>query len=219
MVIIVAAALAFASIQLKPFQEKNKRVEKMQNILSCVNIESTVKNAEELYKKNIFETSVVNNKGEKIENVKAFDIDLYYELKKKPEARQLPVYIAKLENGDTAYILALRGKGLWGPIWGYISFKPDMNTVIGSMFDHKGETPGLGAEIDTKKFQVQFNNKTIFDENGKFISIKARKGGAKPDDMHGVDAISGGTITSNGVNNMIFDCLTDYQGFLIKNKK
>lgn len=219
MVVIVAIALAIAAIQLKPFQENNKRVEKMQNILSSVNIESTVKNAEELYKKYITETYVVNTKGEKIENVKAFDIDLYYELKKKPEERHLPVYIAKLDNGDTAFILALRGKGLWGPIWGYISLKPDMNTVIGSMFDHKGETPGLGAEIDTKKFQKQFQKKTIFDETGKFISIKTVKGGAKEGDMHGVDAISGGTITSKGLEHMLFDCLTDYQGFLIKNKK
>ena len=219
MVIVVAIALAIAAIQLKPFQENNKRVEKMQNILSSVNIESTVKNAEELYKKYITETYVVNNKGEKVEKINAFDIDLYYELKKKPEERQLPVYIAKLENGDTAYIAALRGKGLWGPIWGYISFKPDMNTVIGSMFDHKGETPGLGAEIDGKVFQNQFKNKTIFDESGKFTSIQTVKGGAKEGDMHGVDAISGGTITSKGLEKMLFDCLTDYQGFLIKNKK
>ncbi len=219
MVIVVAAVLAVAALQLKPFQENNKRVEKMQNILSSANIESTVKNAETLYKKYITETMVVNNKGEKIDNVKAFDIDLYYELKKPAEARHLPVYIAKLDNGDTAYILALRGKGLWGPIWGYLSFKTDMNTIIGSMFDHKGETPGLGAEIDTKKFQSQFEKKQIFDENAKLVSVKTVKGGAKPDDIHGVDAISGGTITSKGLEHMLFDCLTDYEGFLTKNKK
>jgi Na+-transporting NADH:ubiquinone oxidoreductase subunit C len=219
MVIVVAIALAIAAIQLKPFQENNKRVEKMQNILTSVNIESTVKNAEELYKKYITETYVVSSKGEKIENVKAFDIDLYYELKKKADERQLPVYIAKLDNGDTAFVLALRGKGLWGPIWGYMAFKTDMNTIIGSMFDHKGETPGLGAEIDGKAFQSQFQNKVIFDESGKFTSIQTVKGGAKEGDMHGVDAISGGTITSKGLEKMLFDCLTDYQGFLNKNKK
>ena len=219
MVIVVAIALAIAAIQLKPFQENNKRVEKMQNILTSVNIESTVKNAEELYKKYITETYVVSSKGEKIENVKAFDIDLYYELKKKADERQLPIYIAKLDNGDTAFVLALRGKGLWGPIWGYMAFKTDMNTVIGSMFDHKGETPGLGAEIDGKAFQSQFQNKVIFDESGKFTSIQTVKGGAKEGDMHGVDAISGGTITSKGLEKMLFDCLTDYQGFLNKNKK
>lgn len=219
MVVVVAIALAIAAIQLKPFQENNKRVEKMQNILSSVNIESTVKNAEELYKKYITETYVVNNKGEKIESVKAFDIDLYYELKKKPEERQLPVYISKMDNGDTAFVVALRGKGLWGPIWGYMAFKTDMNTVIGSMFDHKGETPGLGAEIDGKAFQSQFQNKVIFDKEGKFTSIQTVKGGAKDGDMHGVDAISGGTITSKGLEDMLFDCLTDYQGFLTKNKK
>ncbi len=218
-VVLVATALAIAAMQLKPFQENNKRVEKMQNILSSVNIESTVKNAEELYNKFIFATEVINLKGDKIENTKAFDIDLYDEFKKKPESRRFPVYLAKLENGDTAHIFALRGKGLWGPIWGYISFKPDMNTIIGSMFDHKGETPGLGAEIDTKVFQQQFENKTIFDETGKFTSVKTIKGGAKPDDMHGVDAIAGGTITSNGVNLMIYDCLLNYQAYINKTKK
>jgi len=219
MVVIVAIALAVAAIQLKPFQENNKRVEKMQNILSSVNIDNNVKNAGELYKKYITASYAVNNKGDKIDKINAFDIDLYNEFKKKAEDRNFPVYIAKLESGDTAFVLALRGKGLWGPIWGYISFKTDMNTVLGAMFDHKGETPGLGAEIDTKVFQNQFQNKTIYDESGKFTSIQTVKGGAKKDNMHGVDAISGGTITSKGLEKMLLDCLTDYQGFLTKNKK
>ena len=122
-------------------------------------------------------------------------------------------------NGDTLYVTQVRGKGLWGPIWGFISFKTDMNTIFGAYFDHKGETPGLGAEIDTKKFQNQFKEKKIFDESGKFTSVKTIKGGAKPGDIHGVDAISGGTITSNGVTDMLRDCLLDYQNFFNKNRK
>jgi Na+-transporting NADH:ubiquinone oxidoreductase subunit C len=219
LVVLVAIILTIAAVQLKPFQDNNKRVEKMQNILSSLNIESTPQNAKTLYEKTIVNTMVINNKGEVIPKMNAFDIDLYYELKKAPEARNLPVYVAKLDNGDTLYVTQVRGKGLWGPIWGFISFKTDMNTIFGAYFDHKGETPGLGAEIDTKKFQNQFKEKKIFDESGKFTSVKTIKGGAKPGDIHGVDAISGGTITSNGVTDMLRDCLLDYQNFFNKNRK
>lgn len=214
MVIVVAAALAFTAIKLQPFQDNNRRVEKMQNILSAVNIETTVKNAESQYKKYIKQTFVINNEGKAVENVDAFKIDLYVELKKEAKDRQLPIYVAVLDNGDTAYVLALRGKGLWGPIWGYMSFKPDMNTVVGAMFDHKGETPGLGAEIDQKTFQHQFIGKQIFDAQGSLTSIQTVKGGAKDDDIHGVDAISGGTITSKGLEKMLKDNFTDYQAYL-----
>jgi len=219
LVILVAIVLTIAAVQLKPFQDNNKRVEKMQNILSSLNIESNTKNAKQLYDKFIIKTNVINNKGEEKQGLKAFEVDLYYELKKKPEERSLPVYVAKLDKGDTIYVTQVRGKGLWGPIWGFISFKTDMNTIYGAYFDHKGETPGLGAEIDTKKFQSQFIGKKIFDEAGNFTSVKVIKGGAKPNDSHGVDAISGGTITSNGVTDMIKDCLSDYKEFLIKNRK
>jgi len=219
LVVLVAVVLTIAAVQLKPLQDNNKRVEKMQNILSSINIESTPQNAKQLYDNTIAKTMVINNKGEIIQGLNAFEVDLYYELKKKPEVRNLPLYIAKLENGDTLYVTQVRGKGLWGPIWGFISFKTDMNSIYGTYFDHKGETPGLGAEIDTKEFQKQFINKKIFDETGKFTSVKVIKGGAKPNDNHGVDAISGGTITCNGVTDMIKDCLFDYQDFLNKNRK
>lgn len=214
MVIVVAAALAFTAIKLQPFQDNNRRVEKMQNILSAVNIDATVKNAESQYKKYIKQTFVINNEGKAVENVDAFKIDLYVELKKEAKERHLPIYVAVLDNGDTAYVLALRGKGLWGPIWGYMSFKPDMNTVVGAMFDHKGETPGLGAEIDQKFFQHQFIGKQIFDAKGTLTSIQTVKGGAKDDDIHGVDAISGGTITSKGLEKMLNDNFIDYQAYL-----
>jgi Na+-transporting NADH:ubiquinone oxidoreductase subunit C len=83
------------------------------------------------------------------------------------EDRQLPLFIANM-NGETYYIVPIRGTGLWGPIWGYLSFLGDMTTIAGANFDHKSETPGLGAEIADDEFQNQFKGKQIFDENGEF---------------------------------------------------
>lgn len=214
MVIIVAAALSFTALQLKPLQMKNIEIEKKQNILAAVNIVVDVTNAEAKYSKSITESFVVNSKGEKVEGVDAFSIELAGELKKAPEERKLPVYVSTNENGEKSYILQLRGKGLWGPVWGFISFSQDLNTVYGIMFDHKGETPGLGAEISTRIFQQQFLGKQIFDENQTFVSVKILKGGADDSNMHAVDAISGGTITSNAVSAMLYDCLKLYEPFI-----
>ena len=210
MVIIVAVALTFVAVLLKPAQLNNIRVEKMQNILKSVHIESTPKNAEELYKKFISESFVISTKGVLNNEIKAFDVDLYLEMKKKPEERNLPVFVCTKDDASRYFIIPVRGKGLWGPIWGYVSLKDDLNTIEGTMFDHKGETPGLGAEINTSVFQGQFIGKTIFDEKENFVSVNLIKGGAKPDDIHGVDAISGGTITSKGLEDMIRDGMNPY---------
>lgn len=132
-------------------------------------------------------------------------------------ALELPVYVCQKEN-KTYYVFALRGKGLWGPIWGYISLTDDFNTIYGAYFDHKTETPGLGAEIKTAMFQNQFKNKKLYDENNQFVSVKVLKGGGSKGNPHGVDAISGGTITSKGVEKMLDDWLSQYNTF-IKNQK
>jgi Na+-transporting NADH:ubiquinone oxidoreductase subunit C len=219
MVVLVAAALAVASIGLKPYQESNIRIEKMRNILQSINVAVEPKQAEEQYKKLITGSFVVNNKGEQVAGTDAFEVDLYNELKKDPEDRHWPVFVAKTEKGEKLFIFPMRGKGLWGPVWGYISLKEDLNTVAGSMFDHKSETPGLGAEINTDDFQKQFIGKKIFDDNNRFTSILVKKGGAQPGDLHAVDAISGGTITSNGVTNMIRDCLKEYTAFFESERK
>lgn len=221
MVIVVAIALTLAAVSLKPFQEYNIKVEKMRNILTSVHIETTVDDAEKLFETYITDSYVVNFKGELVKDVKAFDLDLFYELKKQeknPEDMLLPVFICSKDQ-KTLYIFPARGKGLWGPIWGYISLNEDFNTIYGTMFDHKAETPGLGAEISTLEFQLQFDQKLIFDEEGKLVSIKTVKGGTSPDDPHGVDAISGGTITSKGLEKMLLDCLSLYEPYLLKNKK
>jgi Na+-transporting NADH:ubiquinone oxidoreductase subunit C len=108
------------------------------------------------------------------------------------------------------------GKGLWGPIWGYIALKSDLNTIYGIMFDHKDETPGLGAEITKPWFREQFEGRKIFDDEGNFVSVAVVKGGAEPNNPHQVDAITGATLTSKGVDRMLRTCLQDYVNFIKK---
>jgi Na+-transporting NADH:ubiquinone oxidoreductase subunit C len=218
MVVVIAVSLTIVAVKLKPAQEDNIRIEKMQNILSSVNISSLVvpkKEVIDVYNKYIKTAFGVNNKGEIVEKdaARIFTIELANELKKPVEKQILPVYIAALDGGDSAFIVPVRGKGLWGPVWGYVSFKSDFNTVFGVTFDHKGETPGLGAEINQDWFMKPFIGKQIFNEAGKLVSISIVKGGAKPGDIHGVDAISGGTITSVGVEKMLLDNLTNYEAY------
>jgi Na+-transporting NADH:ubiquinone oxidoreductase subunit C len=219
MVVSVALLLSLAALQLKPFQDKNIEVEKKQNILSSVRINSTVKDAVDLYAKYITESFVLNNKGEKQEGIDAFAIDMKVELGKTASERMLPVYVATLENGAKAYVMPLRGKGLWGPIWGYISLEPDLNTIYGAVYDHQGETPGLGAEINMDWFEDPFRGKTIFKDSTTFVSVKVLKGGAPKDDTHAVDAISGGTITSKGLEAMLDSCLVQYKTYFITNRQ
>jgi Na+-transporting NADH:ubiquinone oxidoreductase subunit C len=218
MVVLVALLLSVAAMQLKPFQDKNIEVEKKQNILASVRIASTPADAVDLYAKYITESFIINNKGEKVEG-DAFTVDLKSELSKPASERNLPVFVATLENGSKSYVVPLRGTGLWGPIWGYISLEPDFNTVYGTIFDHQGETPGLGAEISTSWFQEPFRGKTIFQDSTQFVSVKVLKGGAPKDDPHAVDAISGGTITSKALEAMLDSCLVQYKTYFLTNRQ
>lgn len=211
MVIIVAAVLSFASLSLKPRQTKNVEVAKKTDILKSVNILSTAIDAEAKYDKFIKTTYVINSKGERVDG-KAFNIDMKKQVALDVDERVLPVYECTLENGETKYILPLRGKGLWGPIWGYIALNDDKHTVYGATFDHKGETPGLGAEISKDFFTEQFKGKQIL-KDGK-VSFNVVKGGATSNQLYSVDAISGGTITSKGLEAMMYDCLGAYESFL-----
>jgi Na+-transporting NADH:ubiquinone oxidoreductase subunit C len=219
MVFIVALLLSLAAMQLKPYQDKNIEVEKKQNILAAINVLSTPKDAVDLYAKYITESFVVNSKGEKLNDFDAFAVDMKADVSKPISERLLPVFVSTLDDGRNAFVVPLRGKGLWGPIWGYISFEKDLNTIYGANFDHQGETPGLGAEIKETWFQKPFIGKKIFEEPNKFVSIKVIKGGADPSNLHQVDAISGGTITSKGLEAMIDSCLIAYTDYFILNKQ
>jgi len=219
MVIAVAAILSIAAITLQPYQKRNVEINKKKNILTSVNIESTAKNAEELYAKNITESYVVNANGSVVESADAFTIDMKKELSKPLMDRNLPIFVSNVDNVKQ-YIIPVYGKGLWGPIWGYVSLNDDLSTIYGANFAHKGETPGLGAEIDTKTFQAQFIGKQIFDVSGTFVSVRVLKGGtANHESKHEVDGISGGTITSVGVDEMLKECLSSYEPYFKNIKK
>lgn len=216
MVIVVAAILSFASIALKPAQMKNLEIEKKLDILRSVNLGTDAANAdnknsyvEQEFDKFIKQRLVVDYKGNIKEGVDAFDINIKEEQAKSLDQRSLPLYVCVLEDGSTKYIIPVRGKGLWGPIWGNIALNNDMNTIYGVTFDHQGETPGLGADINRPFFMDPFKGKQIM-QDGKFVSITVVKGGADESDTHGVDAISGGTITSKGLEAMVKTCLSDY---------
>ena len=224
MVTIVAILLSFVSMQLKPLQLLNLEIEKKQDILRSVGKaekagEVSDKNSYivEEFGKFITESYVVDFTGESVET-DAFQIalNMKVEVDKEPEARNYPVFVYINASGEKKFVVPVRGKGLWGPIWGYISFNADLNTINGAVFDHKGETPGLGSEINTDWFQEKFAGKSIFDETGEFVSIEVVKGGADPGNRHGVDAISGGTITSKGLEAMLMDCLAGYENHFRK---
>jgi Na+-transporting NADH:ubiquinone oxidoreductase subunit C len=217
MVIVVATLLSLAATLLQPRQQRNLEIEKKKSMLESIGIASTQETTETLYDKYIRESFVLNAKGEKVDGVEAFKVALSIELKKPLEQQYLPVFNATTENGEKITILPVEGKGLWGPIYGYVSLKSDMNTIYGVTYDHKGETPGLGAEINTTPFESMFIGKKLY-EADKFVSIGVLKGGAKKDDPHNVDAISGGTITSKGLQKMLLDCIGKYNDYLLKNR-
>jgi len=217
MVIFVATLLSLAATLLQPRQLRNLETEKKKGMLESIGVSSTPGTAETLFGKYIIDSYVLNIKGEKVDGVKAFDVVLKEEQKKPLEAQSLPVFTAVLEDGEKVIIVPVEGKGLWGPIYGYVSIKSDMNTIFGVTFDHKAETPGLGAEINTPAFESMFAGEMLF-ENDRFVSIGVVKGRAHPDDPHNVDGISGGTITSKGLEAMLKDCLLKYEEYFIKNR-
>jgi Na+-transporting NADH:ubiquinone oxidoreductase subunit C len=215
LVVVAAAVLAVAAVGLKPFQKKNQEIEKMQQLLTAVGIENDVKNAEDLYKKYFVQELAVNKKGEVVstyENqilkgeVRPFNIELSKELAKGDEA-MLPIFICNQE-GKTVYVVPVHGKGLYDAIWGNVAIADDLNTIVGVLFDHKGETPGLGAEITNPAFPAQFKGKKIF-ENDE-VKLAVVKSSKKTNDTFEADAVTGATNTSNGVSNMLKDCLSNY---------
>ncbi|UBM61806.1 NADH:ubiquinone reductase (Na(+)-transporting) subunit C [Candidatus Sulfidibacterium hydrothermale] len=232
LVIVAAALLSLAAMLLKPFQERNRAIDKMRGILSSVQVKNVnAENAIPLFNKYIVEELVLDPKGNILnrytkspkEEAPAFKIDLKKENYNKTHHKpyKLPLYIAE-KDGQKIYIIPMLGTGLWGPIWGNIALTSDFKRVVGVFFDDKSETPGLGGEIKTPKFENQFIGKTIFDNEGHFTSIEVVKGGVvklPPDQrIHGVDAISGGTLTSNGVDAMLRNTLKSYLPFMKKHQ-
>lgn len=239
LVVVVAVVLAYVATLLKPVQEQNIRIEKMASILKAAlpadkAATITAANAEEAYLKYVTTEYVVSDKGAVLNSynvadksdpaTRGFNVDVKSQLQLQQEGGEagFPLFVLLIEN-KTSYVVPVYGSGLWGPIWGYMAFDSDCNTIKGVIFDHAKETPGLGAEITSKAFQAEFKGKKIFDQNGVFVSIIVEKGGIfklpKAKQESAVDAISGSTITSNGVEAMLSTCLANYVAYFQNDNK
>ena len=218
MVVIVGTILAVLSVSLKPMQKKNAEVKKKMDIISAMmstkefdkNVDRG--NAEEKFNEliQIENAIVLDMNGSVKEGLKALDVDIRKERRDKTLAegdKNYPLFVGK-KDGETMYVIPVVGNGLWGPIWGNISVGEDLTTIKGASFGHKGETPGLGAEIT----QAFFINRWVGEEistNGEAVKFEMVKNGSGTEPMK-VDGITGGTITSVGVQEMVNRCMKPY---------
>lgn len=214
MVLIVGTVLAFIYMALKPKQDDNVANDKRKQILSAVHITAPSDNdIEATFKKYIVAGYLLNEDGSVADSTQdvAFNVDMKNNI--KLEKRDLPLFKCKLDDGSVKYIVPVYGAGLWGPIWGYIAVNDNGTDIYGAYFSHESETPGLGAEISTPQFQDQFNGKKLI-KDGDFKPVSVLKKGkpAENGEDH-VDAITGGTMTSEGVKKMLADCLMHYETF------
>ena len=219
MVLLVGTVLAFIYMALKPKQNENIANDTRKQILSALHIgaddDAKIK---ETYEKYIVQDLLVDLEGNIVDSTQnvAFDVPMKKNVKLPKEERLLPVMKCKLDDGSVKYVLPVYGAGLWGPIWGYIAVNEDGNTIYGANFSHEGETPGLGARITEQAFQDLFVDKHLFVE-GEFKSVAVLKKGQKTTDgAEQIDALTGATITSRGVSDMMADCLAPYEAFLKK---
>jgi Na+-transporting NADH:ubiquinone oxidoreductase subunit C len=210
MVLVVAFLLSLAATALQPKQAENVKRENWQNILKSIDVNVSREDAEEAYNTYIIEELVIRN-GQVVDGMTPTEVIIADEIRKPVEERNNPLYIAN-KDGKRYFVIPLRGGGLWGPIWGFVALEEDVATIYGANFDHKSETPGLGAEINQAKFYDQFKGQQILDFEGSFSSVSVVKGGANG--PHQVDGISGGTITSDGVTAMLKNCLVGYIDYL-----
>ena len=185
-VVIVAVLLALVSQVLSPRQEANRLLDQQKQILVALNQNYDNTDPAALYLSLVNDTIDVNG---------------------------APIFVANIE-GNTKYVLKLHGAGLWGGIGGYLALDADKNTIYGINFNHESETPGLGAEIVTEKFRSQFPGKHIRNAAGEVVSVAVLKAGKVADGQEQVDALSGATITCDGVTTMIATNLAEYAEFL-----
>lgn len=215
MVILVAIGLAFTHQVLSDKQTENVNIDKMQQILRSLRVDVKAQEAKTQYSSLIKNAYLINENGEKIDgteglgtNDPAFATDMA-----KGVEKGLPVFEAE-KDGKTMYIFPMVGKGLWGPIWGYIAVEADGSSVYGADFGHAGETPGLGAEIATPTFRKEVEGKNLL-KDGEYTSIAVVKPGQSDHSRDYIDGISGGTITSNAVGVMLYESVGKYKNFLL----
>jgi Na+-transporting NADH:ubiquinone oxidoreductase subunit C len=221
--IVCGGLLALAAEGLKEKQQFNIDMEQKKNILSTVIVLDEGVDVNNLYSKRV-KAFVVDYQGNVKDGMQPKDVSLATEYKKAPADRLLPVYEFKNEtdSSKTDYVvLPVFGYGLWNNIWGFVALKSDLNTIQGVKFQHAGETPGLGARIESdQEVQDRYKGKTIYDD-GKLVSVTMMKGEGQDysDELHQVDGMSGATLTAKGVNNMLKDYLASYENYLKKNKQ
>ena len=226
-VMLVAAILAFVSQSLKARQEANEKADTISQMMTAAQFSTKAelqkignKAVLEKYGEEIGQAFTVGTDGKKISDLKLDEVYSPKQLKKQNykikdgEGAEIPVFIFK--NGVT--VVPVYGAGLWGPVWGYIAFEPSSNTIKGAYFDHESETAGLGAKIkDDPEFQGEFVG-----ENADFTTANVFdivKGGAprNPDGTsvvdNKIDAITGATMTSNGLDAAIDTWLGAYSAY------
>ena len=219
MVVVVGTVLAVLSLGLKPKKDANDRVKRKMEILSAfLNLDSlgiNRSNAEQEFDKyvDLKDAIVLDNNGSVKNGIKAFDVDIKKEYRDKTLAetdKNYPLFIGKNKGGETVYIIPVVGKGLWGPVWGNISVGKDKQTIVGASFGHKTETPGLGAEISQAFFVDGWRGEKISDVDFNYSKFEVVKDGSGKKLPGKVDGITGGTITSKGVEEMANRCLKVY---------
>lgn len=221
-VIIVAFLLAFVSKALEPQSMANVRIDKKSQILAALNIRDLDKaDVETKYNEVIVSDQIITSNGEVVKDGTGKDKDGFAVEDKAISAENLPLYVCNV-NGETKYVMPLTGKGLWDAIWGYVAVNADKNTIYGVYFSHKGETAGLGAIItEYEKFQKQFEGKKVLNADKSAVLISVAKKGKFVEgltDESRCDAITGATLTCDGVNNMLHECLSRYMTFLTTNE-
>ena len=214
LVAIVGVVLSVVYQALRPRQVENMENDTKRQILAAALITPTSgESVADLYAEHISESYIVNSTGRRVDtDVDPFTVNVSEQVKKPFDERLLPVFLCKTEAGEK-YIVPVYGAGLWGPIWGYIALDKNGNTIYGAYFAHQGETPGLGAEIEKPSFRDQFEGKDIFAADGKFQSVLVVKNGQEPSEGAWVHAVSGGTITSQGVQKMLQNSLEPYTAY------
>ena len=218
LVIVVAFLLAYIFQALKPMQDVNVALDKKKQILAALNIRELgdVESAEK-YKEVVKADMIVDANAQVVEAGEQGGENAAFKLNSADyKAGKLAVYDCEVD-GKKKYVIPVYGMGLWGPIWGYIALDDDKNTVFGAYFNHDSETAGLGAEIkDSKAWQDQFIGKKIFSADGQKIAIAVKKKSDVKNPASECDAVTGATLTSDGVSLMLQDCFAKYVNFLKK---
>jgi Na+-transporting NADH:ubiquinone oxidoreductase subunit C len=240
MVVVVGTSLAFTAMSLKDKQAANAADKKMMDILGAIGVDANRSNASELFAQYVVERIAIDLDGNELnrrtgaldpkDKEDPFGIDVQKDYRGsikaaskankddidglraslEGEALSFPLFRCNTPEGDNVYVVPVVGSGLWGPIWGYVALEADLQTIYGAKFDHKTETPGLGAEIKEDMFSEKWPGKRLNSAGPTVFEVV--KGGA-PTETYQVDGITGGTITSKGVGEMVNRTMAIYASY------